>query len=149
MKQQSFSNIFIHFTVNNSPVKHPRSGLPLTTLYKSSYLLFLLLIILHLSIKQSRQQNRVCAWKHCSVFLRSFHHLKKEPSQPCQPLRLETPIQYPCCSRERLWVVEGLKGRYRNGRMKECPPIGVLQPLSIISPLNGRTDTDSHLNQFY
>ena len=27
----------------------------------------------------------------------------------------ETPIQYPCCSRERLWVVEDLKGRYRNG----------------------------------
>ena len=24
--------------------------------------------------------------------------------------------QYPCCSRERLWVVEDLKGRYRNGR---------------------------------
>ena len=31
-------------------------------------------------------------------------------------LRRETPIQYPCCSRERLWVVEDLKGRYRNGR---------------------------------
>ena len=29
-------------------------------------------------------------------------------------LRRETPIQYPCCSRERLWVVEDLKGRYRN-----------------------------------
>ena len=31
-------------------------------------------------------------------------------------LRRETPIQYPCCSRERPWVVEDLKGRYRNGR---------------------------------
>ena len=25
-------------------------------------------------------------------------------------------IQYPCCSRERLWVVEDFKGRYRNDR---------------------------------
>ena len=32
------------------------------------------------------------------------------------PLRRETPIQYPCCSRERLWVAEDLKERYRNGR---------------------------------
>ena len=31
-------------------------------------------------------------------------------------LRRETPIQYPCCSRERLWAVEDLKGRYRNGQ---------------------------------
>jgi len=28
----------------------------------------------------------------------------------------ETPIQYPCCSRERLWVVVNLKRRYRNGQ---------------------------------
>jgi len=34
-------------------------------------------------------------------------------------LRRETPIQYPCCSRERLLVVEDLKGRYKNGRMNE------------------------------
>ena len=33
-------------------------------------------------------------------------------------LRRETLKQYPCCSRERLWVVEDLKGRYRNGRNK-------------------------------
>ena len=33
-------------------------------------------------------------------------------------LRRETPIQYPCCSRERHWVglVQDLKGRYRNGQ---------------------------------
>ena len=31
-------------------------------------------------------------------------------------LRRETSKQYPCCSRERFWVVEDLKGRYRNGR---------------------------------
>ena len=37
------------------------------------------------------------------------------PTVACA-LRHETPIQYPCCSRERLWVVEDLKGRYRNGR---------------------------------
>ena len=37
------------------------------------------------------------------------------PAVACA-LRRETPIQYPCCSRERLWVVEDLKGRYRNGR---------------------------------
>jgi len=34
-------------------------------------------------------------------------------------LQHETPIQYPCCSRERLWVVADLKGRYRNGWMNE------------------------------
>ena len=34
-------------------------------------------------------------------------------------LQRDTPIQYPCCSRERLWVVEDLKGRHRNGRMNE------------------------------
>ena len=28
----------------------------------------------------------------------------------------DRPIQYPWCSRERLWVVEDLKGRYRNGQ---------------------------------
>jgi len=37
------------------------------------------------------------------------------PAVACA-LRRETPIQYPCCSRERLWVVEDLKGLYRNGR---------------------------------
>ena len=31
-------------------------------------------------------------------------------------LRRETLIQYPCCSRERLWVVVDLKRRYRNGQ---------------------------------
>jgi len=44
------------------------------------------------------------------------------PAVACA-LRRETLIQYPCCSRERLWVVEDLKGRYRNGRnewMNEC-----------------------------
>ena len=30
--------------------------------------------------------------------------------------RLEAWIQYPCCSRDHLWVVEDLKGRYRNGQ---------------------------------
>jgi len=35
---------------------------------------------------------------------------------PTCALRRETPIQYPCFSRERLCVVEDLKGRYRNGR---------------------------------
>ena len=40
------------------------------------------------------------------------------PAVACA-LRRETPIQYACCSRERLWVVEDLKGRYRNGRMNE------------------------------
>ena len=34
---------------------------------------------------------------------------------PCA-LRRETPIQYPGCSRERLLVVENLKGRYRNSQ---------------------------------
>jgi len=37
------------------------------------------------------------------------------PAVACA-LRRETPIQYPCCNRERLWVVEDLKGRYKNGR---------------------------------
>ena len=37
------------------------------------------------------------------------------PAVACA-LRHETPIQYPCCSRERLWVVEDLEGRYWNGR---------------------------------
>ena len=32
------------------------------------------------------------------------------PTVACA-LRRKTPIQYPCCSRERLWVVEDLKGR--------------------------------------
>ena len=40
------------------------------------------------------------------------------PTVACA-LRRETPIRCPCCSRERLWVVEDLKGRYRNGRMNE------------------------------
>jgi len=31
-------------------------------------------------------------------------------------LRRETPIQYLCCSRERLWVVVDLKRRYRHGQ---------------------------------
>jgi len=37
------------------------------------------------------------------------------PAVACA-LRRETPIQYSCCNRERLWVVEDLKGHYRNGR---------------------------------
>src|SRR6218665_154204 len=37
------------------------------------------------------------------------------PTVACA-LRLETPIQCSCCSRERLQVVEDLKGRYRNGQ---------------------------------
>jgi len=37
-------------------------------------------------------------------------------SAVARALRRETPIQYLCCSRECLWVVEDLKGRYRNGR---------------------------------
>src|SRR6218665_3116231 len=40
------------------------------------------------------------------------------PAVACA-LRRETPIQYSCCSRERLCVVEDLKGRYRNSRMNE------------------------------
>ena len=43
------------------------------------------------------------------------------PAVACA-LRRETPIQYPCCSRERLWVVEDLKGRYRNGRNEWMNP---------------------------
>ena len=42
----------------------------------------------------------------------------------------ETPIQYPCCSWERLRVVEDFKGRYRNGQSEwtnECC-IGSLCP---------------------
>ena len=39
-------------------------------------------------------------------------------------LRWETPIQYPCCSRERLWVVVDLKGRYRN-RQNEWMKVGL------------------------
>src|SRR6218665_804690 len=37
------------------------------------------------------------------------------PAVACA-LRRETPIQYPCCRRERIWVVEDLKGRYM-----KCP----------------------------
>jgi len=37
------------------------------------------------------------------------------PAVACA-LRRETPIQYPCCGRERLLVVEDLKGCYRNGQ---------------------------------
>ena len=37
------------------------------------------------------------------------------PAVACA-LRCETPIQYPCCSRERLWVVDDLKRRCRNGQ---------------------------------
>src|SRR6218665_4001889 len=37
------------------------------------------------------------------------------PTDACA-LRRETPIQYPCCSREYLWVVEDLKRCYRNGQ---------------------------------
>ena len=58
---------------------------------------------------------------------RSSRHvgtLGKSFTCSCLCARRETPIQYPCCSRERLWVVEDLNGRYRNGRnewMNESP----------------------------
>ena len=47
----------------------------------------------------------------------SSHHvgtLGKSFTFSC--LCASTPILYSCCSRERLWVVVDLKGRYRNGQ---------------------------------
>jgi len=52
------------------------------------------------------------------------------PTVACA-LRRETPIQYPCCGRERLWVVDDLKWRYRNGRMNECVRVCVSRPIFV------------------
>ena len=39
---------------------------------------------------------------------------------------------YPCCSRERLWVVEDLKGRYRNARNEWWYVLRCVHPSEIL-----------------